>query len=71
MENDTILIFSLDNDIEYMSQIEKLVIFNKDYASIIDNNIYYMDLRIKNKIFYCDKKMSYQCNENIKSIYNK
>lgn len=71
IENDTIIIFSLDDDLDYMSQIEKLVIFNKEYSSIIDSKIYYIDLRIKNKIFYCNSDMSYQCNENIKSIYNK
>ncbi|MDD3793762.1 MAG: hypothetical protein PHI37_03035 [Candidatus Gracilibacteria bacterium] len=71
IENDNILIFSLDDDLDYMSQIEKLVVFNKEYSSIIDNKIFYIDLRIKNKIFYCDANMSYQCSQNIKSIYNK
>ncbi len=71
IENDNILIFSIDDDIEYMSQIEKLVIFNKENLSIIENKFVYIDLRIKNKIFYCPIESSYQCNQNIKSIYNK
>lgn len=71
IENGNILIFSIDDDIEPLEQIEKLVIFNKDYSSITDNKIIYIDLRIKNKIFYCPIESEYQCNENIKSIYNK
>lgn len=71
IENWNILIFSLDDDIEILEQIEKLVIFNKDYSSIIDNKIIYIDLRVKYKIFYCPVESEYQCNENIKSIYNK
>ena len=71
IENWNILIFSIDDDIEAIEQIEKLVIFNKDYSSIIDKKIIYIDLRIKNKIFYCDEESSSICNENIKSIYNK
>lgn len=71
IENGNILIFSIDDDIDVLEQIEKLVIFNKDYSSITDNKIIYIDLRIKNKIFYCPTESEYQCNENIKSIYNK
>lgn len=71
IENDNILIFSIDDDIEYMSQIEKLVIFNKENLSIIENKFIYIDLRVKNKIFYCPVESNYQCNQNIKSIYNK
>lgn len=69
IENWNKLIFSIDDDIDPMEQIEKLVIFNKDYSSIIDNKIVYIDLRIKKKIFYCEAVSSKQCNENIKSIY--
>lgn len=69
IENWNRLIFSIDDDIDPMEQIEKLVIFNKDYSSIIDNKIVYIDLRIKKKIFYCEAVSSKQCNENIKSIY--
>ncbi|MDD3144864.1 MAG: hypothetical protein PHV23_02015 [Candidatus Gracilibacteria bacterium] len=69
IENGNRLIFSIDDDIDPMEQIEKLVIFNKDYSSIIDNKIVYIDLRIKKKIFYCEAVSSKQCNENIKSIY--
>lgn len=69
IENWNKIIFSIDDDIEPMEQIEKLVIFNKDYSSIINNKIIYIDLRIKKKIFYCEAEFTKQCNENIKSIY--
>ena len=36
-----------------------------------NNTIVYIDLRIKNKIFYCTIENEFNCNENIKSIYSK
>ncbi|MDD2907961.1 MAG: hypothetical protein PHH98_04940 [Candidatus Gracilibacteria bacterium] len=70
-ENGNRLIFSLDDDINPMEQIEKLVIFNKEHYSIIDKKIPYIDLRIKKKIFYCEEEFTKQCDKNIKSIYTK
>lgn len=71
LENNTILIFSIDNSIEVNEQIKKLVIFNQDHISIEKNNFVYLDLRIKNKIFFCPIDNEYVCKQNIKSIYNK
>ena len=70
-ENNIILIFSLDSNIEINEQIEKLVIFNKEDIWLNKNLIVYIDLRIKNKIFYCPIENEYICKENIKSIYTK
>jgi hypothetical protein len=32
--------------------------------------IIYIDLRIKNKVFYCTTENEYQCISNLKSIYS-
>ncbi|MFK7779707.1 MAG: hypothetical protein QM490_01040 [Candidatus Gracilibacteria bacterium] len=62
------LIFDLNGN--HKEQIEKLVIFNKDYLNIDKNPIVYIDLRIKNKVFYCTNENEYQCIQNIKKIYS-
>lgn len=62
------LIFDLNW--EYKEQIEKLAIFNKDYLNIEKTPIVYIDLRIKNKVFYCTNENEYQCIINIKKIYS-
>jgi hypothetical protein len=54
-----------------MEQIEKIVIFNKEYLDINNETIIYIDLRIKNKVFYCLNENEVQCNLNLKSIYSK
>jgi len=68
-DNDTILIFNLDSDIK--EQIEKITIFNKEHKNIEKSNIIYVDLRIKNKVFYCTTEKEYQCYQNLKSVYSK
>jgi len=70
-ENNLLLIFSIDSSIDVNEQIKKLVIFNKDHLSLDKNTIVYIDLRVKNKIFYCPTESEYVCKKNIKSIYNK
>jgi len=67
--NNSILIFSLDENIS--NQIEKLVIFNKDYKNISKAWIYYIDIRVKDKIFYCPNEEEYTCIQNLKRIYLK
>jgi len=62
-----LLIFSLDEDTN--KQIEKIVIFHKQYNSIENYWIYYIDLRIQNKIFYCPIEEKNICTKNIKRIY--
>lgn len=67
--NNTTFIFDLN--VEPNEQIEKISIFNKEHLNIEKNSIMYIDLRIKNKVFYCTTENEYQCIQNIKSIYSK
>lgn len=66
-ENGTLLIFNLNSDIK--EQIKKLSIFNKEHINIEKSKIIYLDLRIKNKVFYCTTENEYQCYKNLKSVY--
>lgn len=66
-QNEMRIIFDLNKEEEV--QIEKLSIFNKNYASIVKIWIVYIDLRINEKIIYCAKDNEFQCKQNIKSIY--
>lgn len=68
-KNDVILIFSLNSADSIENQIRNLIIFNNESEQISKSDIYYIDLRIKDKIFYCPSENSAQCNKNIKSIY--
>lgn len=63
----TTLIFDINWD--YKEQIQKIAIFNKDYLDISKNAIVYIDLRIKNKVFYCTYENEFECIDNIKKIY--
>lgn len=67
-QNGTRIIFDLNK--EENVQIEKLNIFNKNYASTVKVWIVYIDLRINEKIIYCAKDSEFQCNQNMKSIYD-
>jgi len=51
-------------------QIEKLAIFNKEHLDINKTPFVYIDLRIKNKVFYCTTEEEYKCIQNLKSIYS-
>jgi len=64
----TILIFNLNSNIK--EQIEKIAILNKEHININKNSIVYIDLRVKNKVFYCTTEKEYQCYQNLKSIYS-
>ncbi len=66
-QNGTRILFDLNK--EEKVQIEKLNIFNKNYASKVNIWIVYIDLRINEKIIYCAKDSEFQCKQNIKSIY--
>ena len=61
--------FYLDEDI--IEQIEKTVVFHKQYHSLEKYGIYYSDFRIPNKVFYCPIEEEFRCIQNIKRIYNK
>jgi cell division septal protein FtsQ len=62
-----LLLFSLDEDI--YDQVEKTVIFHKQYHSLEKYGIYYSDLRIPNKVFYCPVSEEFRCIQNMKRIY--
>ena len=62
-----LLLFSLDEDI--IEQVEKTVIFHKQYHSLEKYGIYYSDLRIPNKVFYCPISEEFRCIQNIKRVY--
>lgn len=62
-----ILIFDIQGDIG--DQIEKLLIFNKKYFKEIEKGIVYIDLRIKDRIFYCPLSNEYVCKKNLEVIY--
>ena len=66
-DKNTILIYNLSSQIK--EQIKKISIFNKEKININKSNIIYIDLRIKNKVFYCTNEKEYQCIQNLKSIY--
>lgn len=68
-ENKTLLLFSIDWFYSIEEQIKNIVIFNKEREQINKDTIRYIDLRIKNRIFYCLNKTLNTCNENIKNTY--
>lgn len=63
----TLIIYSLDDDLD--EQIKKTVIFNKEHYFLNNVWIYYLDLRIPWKIFYCPKENENDCINTIKSLY--
>ncbi len=67
LDNKTILIFSLGKNLK--QQIEKAIILKKEKQKIFDSS-FYIDLRITKKIFFCNKKISWQCKKNLKNIYH-
>ena len=54
IDHNTILVFDLHADVK--PQIEKIAIFNKEHWDLSDEGIIYIDLRIKNKVFYCKRE---------------
>ncbi len=65
------IIFDINQNYKWIdSQIKKLLIFKKEKKLLNENNLIYIDLRIKYKIFYCSKKEKYNCYKNLKNIYN-
>ncbi|QFR38770.1 hypothetical protein A9Q91_00865 [Candidatus Gracilibacteria bacterium 28_42_T64] len=67
--NNTQLLFSIHTDTN--KQIKKTAIFNREHIKLNDASLIYMDLRIKNKVFYCTSEDEYICNQNLKKIYAK
>jgi hypothetical protein len=75
LDNETLLIYSLSKDLKM--QIKKTVIYNTEHKKLSDNDVVYIDFRIKriinnsqkDKIYYCTKETEYQCFQNLKKIY--
>lgn len=69
INNDIKLIFDLNVEVD--EQIKKLIVFNKEHKNLIkDNTINYIDLRIWNKIYYCENEVIWSCKNNLKLIYD-
>ncbi|MFA5917537.1 MAG: hypothetical protein WC850_04890 [Candidatus Gracilibacteria bacterium] len=69
VNNDIKLIF--DINVEPDEQLTKLIVFNKEHLSLLKiTTINYIDLRIPNKIFYCENEFIGNCKKNLKLIYD-
>lgn len=70
LNNDLKLIFDLNvDDIE--EQEKKIIVFSKEHINITaSNNLYYIDLRIPNKIYYCEKEFVLNCKRNLNTLYD-
>lgn len=66
-DNGTKYIFDLTWNID--EQLAKLTNFVEKYKDIINWWLYYTDLRISGKIFYCPISEKNQCQKNLKIIY--
>lgn len=67
LENENIIIYTLEKDLK--QQIKKTAIFHAEHREITDSSIVYLDMRVTNKIFYCDSETQNQCLANLKKIY--
>lgn len=67
LENDNIIMFTLEKDLK--QQIKKTAIFHAEHREITDDGLIYLDMRVTNKVFYCDNETTNQCNNNLKKIY--
>lgn len=68
IDNDTKLIFDINTELD--EQIKKISIFFKEHINFLkSSNINYIDLRIPNKIFYCENENKTICENNLSSIY--
>lgn len=61
------LIFYLKWELE--NQIKKLVLFYQNYSNTWKKDLIYIDLRIKERIYYCEKNKHWSCRNNLKLIY--
>lgn len=61
------LIFDLGKPIT--PQVKRLAVFDTENIKIDIPSVVYIDLRIKNKVFYCTTETEYQCVINLKNIY--
>lgn len=69
INNDIKLIFDLNVEID--EQLKKLIVFSKEHKNLTKvNNINYIDLRIPNKVYYCENEFILNCKKNLKLIYD-
>ena len=61
------LIFDLESPV--IPQVKRLAIFDTENIKIDTASMMYIDLRIKDKVFYCTTETEYQCIVNLKNIY--
>ena len=70
INNDTKLIFDINID-EVDEQMKKLIVFSKEHIDLAkENTINYIDLRIPNKIYYCETEFVWSCKKSLKLIYD-
>jgi len=63
------LIFDINVEID--EQLKKLIVFSKEHKNLTkDTTINYIDLRIPNKIYYCENEFVWNCKKNLKLIYD-
>lgn len=65
----TSIIFDLTKDEN--KQIKNLIVFNSEHFLLIEKSLIYIDLRIENKIFYCEKENELKCKLNLEYLYKK
>ncbi len=69
INNDMKLIFDINTEID--EQLTKLIVFNKEHLGLLKTTtINYIDLRIPNKIYYCENEFIWSCKKNLKLIYD-
>ncbi len=69
VNNDVKLIFDLNVEID--EQLKKLIVFNKEHLNLMKSTVInYIDLRVLNKIFYCENEFIWSCKNNLKLIYD-
>ena len=64
---ETKLIFDLNGDIQ--EQIKRFMIFNKENLALKNPSILYIDLRIKNKVFFCTTETEFDCRKTLNYYY--
>lgn len=70
INNDTKLIFDINID-EVDEQMKKLIVFSKEHIDLSkENTINYIDLRVPNKIYYCENEFIWSCKKSLKLIYD-
>jgi cell division septal protein FtsQ len=65
----TKLMFDIDNSNDIDGQIKRLMLFIKENVDIKKPGIVYIDLRIKNKIFFCTLETEFDCKKNLQYFY--